>query len=259
MISLSHEYANAFRRAGLREGDIVLLHSGLKPSLQRDQRLHRQNVTKIIFNALQQAVGNAGTLIFPTFNFDFSDGNPYDICRSPSQMGVLSEYARNQGDFRTGHAIYSFTAFGPCAEQFRDFNNITAYGEDSPFELIKRIDGKIAVLNLLDQNSMTFYHHVEQLMNVPYRYHKEFTNDYTDANGITSKRSYSIFVRDTAAGVRTDVNAMGELLWKKGIYQGDRPDSGSGLRVARAQDLFNATADIIQAGKAEGLLFNRIA
>jgi aminoglycoside 3-N-acetyltransferase len=257
MNPFQQEYADAFRRAGLVEGDLVLIHSGLQASLRRDSRLRGLNVAGIFFDALRQAVGDEGTLVFPTFNFDFSNGLPYDIRRSSSQMGSLSEYARLQGEFRTGHAVYSFVAIGRHAALFRPFDNKSAYGDDSPFELIKQMRGKIAVLNLPDQNSMTFYHHVEQLLNVPYRYHKDFANDYTDDKSITSKRTYSIFVRDLDAGVVTDVNGMGELLWEKGIYTGDRPSQGCGLRVARAMEIFEATAEVIQSGRAEGLLFSR--
>lgn len=254
---LCEEYAAHFRSAGLEEGDLVLVHSGLGQSLRRDSRLRGLNVPAIFFEAMLRAVGKSGTIVFPTFNFDFSNGVPYDIRHSPSKMGVLSEYARNCGLFRTEHAVYSFTAFGGQAHKLVGFNNDTAYGKDSPFELIKNLGGKVAVLNLPDQNSMTFYHHVEQLMNVPYRYHKSFTNEYVDKDGANEVRSYSIFVRDVSSGVVTDVNAMGELLWKKEIYTGDRFGSGSGLRVAKLQDIFDITADVISAGKAEGLLFGR--
>ena len=39
-------------------------------------------------------------------------------------------------------------------------------------------------------------HHVEQMVGVPYRYHKEFTADYTDANGVCDRRMYRMYVRD---------------------------------------------------------------
>ena len=42
-------------------------------------------------------------------------------------------------------------------------NNISAYYEESPFAFLARVEGKIASLDLEDQGSMTFYHHVEEM------------------------------------------------------------------------------------------------
>ena len=52
------------------------------------------------------------------------------------------------------------------------------------------------------------------------------------------------------------VDPMGELLWEKGLYRGDRPKSGSGLRVISAGALFDEAARVIQEGRAEGLLYS---
>jgi len=257
MDGLIEDYAAQWRRCGLCEGDVVLLHSAMKPTLLRDRdRLKDIDVARVLFESFRRAVGTSGTVVFPTFTFDFSNGLPYDNRNSPSQMGALSEYARRQAAFRTGHAVYSFVAFGPDASRFHDYDNKSAYGEDSPFEMLKTLDAKIAVLNLPDQNSMTFYHHVEQVMSVPYRYHKDFTKPYTDAKGVTAERTYSIFVRDLAKGVKTDVNSMGDRLWALGIYSGNRPTEGCGLRTAKARAIFEAVAEIIRKGKAEGMLFS---
>jgi len=35
-----------------------------------------------------------------------------------------------------------------------------------------------------------------------------------------------------------------------------RPGEGHGLRVIRAQDMFRAVSDVIEAGEAEGVLFS---
>ena len=102
-------------------------------------------------------------------------------------MGALTEAGRQHPlAVRTGHPIYSFGVIGFHAEKFKAINNFSGYGDDSPFALLKKLNGKIAVLGLPDQHSMTFYHHVEEMNNVDYRYHKKFTTDYTDSIGITS-------------------------------------------------------------------------
>ncbi len=122
--------------------------------------------------------------------------------------------------------------------------------------MLREMDGDIGVIDLPDQNSMTFYHHVEEMQNVPYRFHKNFTGTYTDHFGRTEKRTYKIFVRDMENGVVTRVNRMGELLWDRGLYKGERPGIGTGLRIIKARGIYNEVKSIIDAGKAKDFLYD---
>jgi aminoglycoside 3-N-acetyltransferase len=172
-------------------------------------------------------------------------------------MGALTETGRLwPGAVRTGHPIYSFAVIGRRAEEFRGLENESGYGLDSPFGLLRQMDGQIAVIDLPDQNSMTFYHHVEEALSVPYRFHKDFTAPYTDANGRTTDRTFSIFVRNVDEGILTSVDRMGERLWEKGFYRGERPGTGSGLRVIGARALFDEVRAVIEAGQAREYLYD---
>jgi hypothetical protein len=123
--------------------------------------------------------------------------------------------------------------------------------------MLRAMDGKIAVLDLEDQHSMTFYHHVEEMRAAPWRYFKAFCGPYVDAEGTLSMEAYRLFVRDLGEHVETHVNPCGELLWAAGLYRGDRPGVGAGLRTISARALFDFVADIIDSGRAEGLLYTR--
>jgi aminoglycoside 3-N-acetyltransferase len=112
------------------------------------------------------------------------------------------------------------------------------------------------VLDLPDVNAMTFYHYVEELEAVPYRYHKEFSGTYVDADGTTAERTFSLFVRDLEQGVVTDVDRMGEELWRQGLYRGDRPGADSGLRVIEAPAFVEAVRAVIRAGRAVDYLYS---
>ncbi len=248
--------AQDWRGAGLRQGDMVLVHSSLRRTVKRCIGSEKSEVAAEILASFQAAVGGDGTLLLPLFNFQFTEGVPFDIRSTPSQMGVLTETARlMQGAVRTGHPIYSFAAIGARAGEFAGIDNFSGYGADSPFARLRALGGRIAVLDLPDQHSMTFYHHVEEMKSVPYRYHKVFAGGYTDAAGVQSQREYGLFVRDIQQGVKTAVDPMGELLWEERLYSGDRPGEGSGLRVIDAAAMFAAVERVIDEGNAEGLLF----
>ncbi len=106
-------------------------------------------------------------------------------------MGALTEAGRAHPDaVRTEHPIYSFAVIGKEASRFRDLRNFSGYGPDSPFAVLRALDGKVAILDLVDQDSMTFYHHVEEMHDVPYRHHKTFTADYIDWDGKTTRRTF---------------------------------------------------------------------
>lgn len=248
--------ANEWRQAGLGLGDTVLLHSSLRRTLRRLLTKGGTVTAGDVLASFVDAVGPGGTLLLPLFNFDFPKGVPFDIRSSPSQMGALTEAARlDPRAVRTGHPIYSFAVIGAESHKFRGLENFSGYGADSPFAMLHRLGGRIAVLDLPDVRSMTFYHYIEQCNDVPYRFHKVFEGEYVGADGVMSVRRFGLFVRNTDMGVVTDVDPMGELLWKRGLYRGFRPGVGCGLRIIDAGAMFDATSAIIRAGNAEGTLY----
>lgn len=240
-----------FAESGIIKGGVLLVHSSIARTLKREGCGPKE-----VVSALLMQLGPDGTLLLPLFNFDFTKGTPFDVATTPSHMGALTEAGRTwPGAVRTGHPIYSFAAIGAQADRFSRINNRSGYGEDSPFAMLRELDGQIAVIDLPDQNSMTFYHHVEETMAVPYRYHKNFSGSYTNQDGETSSQTYSIFVRDIENGVLTSVDRMGERLWSKGLYEGERPGVGCGMRTIHARALFDEVASVINAGQAKDFLY----
>lgn len=249
--------ADDWRSAGVEEGDTLLVHSSLSRTLRRVVKMGGKADPSIIVKSFLQALGAEGTLIAPIFNFEFTQGVPFDIRESKSAMGSFTEAVRNwPGAVRTGHPIYSFSAIGKNAELFANVHNFSGYGPDSPFAIIHKLDGKIGVIDLPDQHSMTFYHYVEESNSAPYRYHKKFTGEYTGLDGVKNDQTFGLFVRDIEKGVITKVDAMGEILWDKGLYVGFRPGTGCGLRVVRAKPLFDEVSRVINEGSAKGILYD---
>jgi aminoglycoside 3-N-acetyltransferase len=250
---IKEKLVQSWIKSGLSSGDCVLIHS----DILRTVMLNPGMITpQLILESFLEAVGPAGTVLFPLFNFDFTKGVPFDIRNTPSQMGALTEAARLRPDaVRTGHPIYSFAVIGSKSAKFEGVDNFSGYAENSPFGILRELDGKIAVLDLPDQHSMTFYHHVEEVHKVEYRYHKTFTGSYTDISGSTEQRTYGLYVRDIERGVLTHINPTGELMWEAGLYSGDRAKEGSGLRVISARKMYDFVSKIIVSGKAKGLLY----
>ncbi len=245
-----------WKNIGIKEGDTVLLHSDVMRTLVLMKREGYKPLASEILESFMSAVGNSGTLIIPLFNFGFAKGSTFDFRKTKSHMGVLTECARKRKDaVRTGHPVYSFAVLGFNSREFRGLNNLSGYGADSPFGVLRRLKGKVAALDLEDDECMTFYHHVEEMCKVSYRFKKEFKGIYVDENGKESKRSYFIYVRDLELGVETCLNPMGENLWNAGIYRGHKPNVNSGLRIADADLMFDYVQNMIEDGKALGNLY----
>lgn len=248
--------ADDWREAGVQRGDLFLLHSNLRRTFRRIAELGGAPAPELVIESLLHALGPEGTLLLPLFNFDFTRGVPFDMRHTPSQMGLLTEVGRAwPGAVRTGHPIYSFAVIGARAEAFRGLANDSGYGADSPFGVLHREGGRIGVIDLPDQNSMTFYHYVEESCAAPYRYHKRFRGPYIDTDGTQAEREFGLFVRDVERGVATQVDPMGERLWAAGLYRGCRPREGSGMRTIAAAPMFDAVAEVLRSGRAEGLLY----
>ena len=249
---LSKEWASS----GVQSGDALLLHSNIRRTISQARKAGVRLNANDVLDSFLRALGPKGTLILPLFNFDFPTSKTFDIRQTPSQMGALTELARCRGvGVRTGHPVYSFLAIGKMENSFLEVNNISAYGEDSPFAILRSLGGKVAVLDLEDQKSMTSYHYVEESHRVDYLYMKSFDGSYIDSGGKESIRSYTIYVRDIRKGVLTQVNPAGELLWKEGLYKGSKPHIGCGLRTIEMTDFYDFVSQIIESNRAEGTLF----
>ena len=118
-----------WNRSGLKEGDLVLVHSSLKRLLFKLKDEFGELISpKLIYDSLLKTLGENGTLILPLYNFDFPNTKYFNFNETPSQMGALTEIGRNQENVvRTGHPIYSFSVIGKLSNEFEGINNQSGY------------------------------------------------------------------------------------------------------------------------------------
>jgi aminoglycoside 3-N-acetyltransferase len=226
----------AFRNLGVQAGNVLLVHSSYK-SLGEVE-----GGPQTIIDALLAALGPDGTLIMPTFNFDFNKGKPWDVRSTPSQMGILTEFVRKDPRAkRVFHPIYSFAIIGRHAESLGNLRYKSSYERRSAFGKLRDLDGKIMVIGLSYTNSMTFFHHIEQMEGVDYRFLKQFTGEVTDWDGTTKVDTFEMLVRDVDRGVVTEVNPMGELMEKAGVIQ-SKTIGAADVKLMKANEVYAFTA-----------------
>ena len=249
---------NYFSSAGLKKDDKILLHSNVKNLYMSLKKLKYRFEMDDILNCLIDFLGNKGTLILPSFNFNFCKGELYSCLHTKSQMGILSEAARiKAGKNKTWHPVYSFSIFGNIPKTELEKKNYSALGKESIFNWLTNNDGKIGIIDLSDQRSMTYYHHVEELMNADWRFQKEFFGKYENFDKNLSQVKAKIFVRKIEEGIITDVNKMEKILWSKNLYTAHYNNSKKGFRTIKAKAIKAEVEKIILGGKAEGILYKK--
>jgi aminoglycoside 3-N-acetyltransferase len=227
-----------FRALGVKEGDTLLVHSSYKSFGEVD------GGPETVVRALEAALGTDkdGTLIMPTFNFDFNKGVPWDVRKTRSKMGALTEIVRmDKRAKRVFHPFYSFAILGKHAEMLGSLRYKSAYERNSVFGKLRDLDGKIMVIGLSYNNSMTFFHHIEQMEGVDYRFLKQFTGEVTDENGNTYTDTFEMLVRDMDNGVMTMVDPMGALMEEHGVIKSAKIGDAD-VKLMKANEVYEFTA-----------------
>ena len=201
---------------GIKKGDTLLISSSIR-QLSKNLRENGENSdANDIIDYLIDAVGEEGTILFPTYNWDFCKGEKYDYNNSPSQTGILSQTALNRADFkRTKHPIYSFAVWGKDKDFLCNLDNVSAFGANSPFGYLHK-KGKNLIIDVDLANSFTFVHYVEECLGVSYRYIKEFQSTYIDENDKANEKTYTMYVRNLTENVVNLVDPLGNKLFEQG-------------------------------------------
>lgn len=157
------------------------------------------------FAAIEHHLGSQGTLIVPTFSYSFTKDEPFDVLRTPSDVGLLTEFFRSRpGVRRSMEPIFSVAASGARAAEIEALETTDCFGDDSVFAWLVHHGAKVVCVGCgLDR--MTFFHFAEQAFPVTYRYKKQFSGSVVDAAGTTRERTISYFVRDLSVRSALDL------------------------------------------------------
>ena len=207
-------------RLDVQDGDLLLIGSDV---LQLALNMRDAGLTfqpQLFINDVLGRLGQQGTLLFPTFNFDFAKGAAFDVRNTPTAMGSLSRTALQRPDFlRTQHPMHSFAVKGKHQQALCKLNNLSSFGAGSPFEFLHNHGGKMLIIGLPLQGSFTYAHYVEEREGVDYRYTKRFRSSYIDDAGNESEREYALYVRDLDRGVVSDLHPLEADLIDRGVLQ----------------------------------------
>jgi aminoglycoside 3-N-acetyltransferase len=157
------DLTDALASLGIAPGDAVLAHVAYNEFIGFTGR------PSDVISSLRAVLTPAGTLLMPSIPFTGSalayvrSGEIFDVRRTPSQMGIVSElFRRSSGTRRSLHPTHPILAGGPLAEQVIADHHLapTPCGDPGPFAKLAEANGKIALIGT-GIAAMTFYHHLE--------------------------------------------------------------------------------------------------
>ena len=195
MIADEQLIVEELRKAGIEEGDVLLVHSSYK-SLGEVS-----GGALTVVNALKKAVGADGTLMMPTFTFDYvNKNNPvFDVRYTKGNVGIIPEIFRNSENVvRSLHPTHSLAVWGKDKEWFvqNHHDDDTCLGINSPIYKLKENNGKILLLGCgLAKN--TILHGLEIFCDLPYACkvdysHPDFYRNYAcvDENDCVHRKEF---------------------------------------------------------------------
>jgi len=235
-LEVAESITGALRAVGVERGDLVLMHSDASAVIKMLGSSDWGRTLDLLGTACLDAVGPEGTVVVPTFNWAFCKGQPYDARRTPSVLGLFSNYLRLRPDaVRSPHPIFSFAAIGPQATSLFSGISKSSFGEDSVFDRLRRRDAKLVFLNT-SFYVCTFVHHVEQMAQVPYRYLKHFTGTVS-FGGPSYEDTFDFYVRDEKLVVNSYPTRLGERMREQGALRAAPLGSGEVLGTT-CQDVY---------------------
>lgn len=145
---------------GLKRGDVVVVHSSLSCFGEVE------GGAETVVDALLAVIGDEGTLVVPTFNF-----NPgvFDPKETPSIVGKITEAVRNRWNaVRSLHPTHSVAAIGFLAEAIIEgHEKADPFGRGSALFKVLQANGKILQLGTT-HTSNSMIHVAEEIAGVPY-------------------------------------------------------------------------------------------
>jgi aminoglycoside 3-N-acetyltransferase len=150
---------------GIRKNDIVMIHTSMD--------MLKLNFPPVrLLNLLQDVVGEEGLLLFPSYPFTsaskfMAEGKPFDLKRTPTTAGLLSELARRTpGALRSLHPTKSVCVIGKNARDIISGHEKCEYpfDERSPYGSFINLNGKVIGLGVRSDEGLTILHCIEGVL-----------------------------------------------------------------------------------------------
>lgn len=239
------------RAMGIGRGDSLVLQSAFN-------RLNGFSGDAIdVINCILEILGPDGNLFMMSMPYDGSardylqQGKPFNVRRTPSQMGLLSElFRRKKGVLRSANPMHPVLAYGPKAAWLIAGHEDLAYscGENSPFERMLELDTK-ALLFDVDLEVLTFMHYLEHKFRdsapVDVYTAEPISGIIIDQKGV--EKHFAVYAFAGEAMKLRNFGVVYDEVLRRGLVRAGRVGN-TNLQLVRLRDVLACGAELGSAG-----------
>lgn len=235
------DIARGLNALGIRRGEVVYVHS----SLSAFGRV--EGGADAVIDALLAAVGSEGTVVMPVFTWERNHAQSvvvFDVANDPSEVGRITEvFRRRSGVLRNEHVCHSTAALGPAAGEVMG-GSVHPFAFDASLYQCYELDSWYVLLGC-GFSSATALHTAEEIVQVPYRYYRDFAGSTVVRPDGTRVPAVSVeYLREE--GYTNDLARMGRVFDAVGMLRSTRVGAAT-LTAVRICDVIDGGVRSLQA------------
>jgi aminoglycoside 3-N-acetyltransferase len=183
------ELKEVLKNKGIKKKDTVCVFSDITsfgiPQMLKE-KIKEKGMNFLLdsyIETFQDLIGKNGLLLMPTFTYSATNNEVYDVQKTKSTVGVLTEYFRKKDDVvRSLHPIFSFAAWGKKAPEIIKIDDWDSFGPKSVMGKLDDLNAMYVLFGVGMHDSATFVLYSEQKHKTYYRYFKRFPAKIINGN-----------------------------------------------------------------------------
>lgn len=188
-IYCAQDIYNSLRDIGADDCETLFIHSDVVfGNVPKD--FNKKEYMQTLYSVLSELNVQ---IVVPTFTYSFCNHEDFDVRKSRTSMGALSEFIRKQdGRYRTLDPLLSLSVPEALKEKFSTVSE-HSLGKGSGLDIIHSLDGvKFLFFGAKQGECFTYLHYIEKMLDVPYRYDQEFSGAVIDYDGNSTEKTQYI-------------------------------------------------------------------
>jgi len=170
---LKSKIKKLFKDLKIFRNDNVIIHSNTAGIFQFLNKSKNKSL-RLFIETLINYIGKNGTILIPTYNYDFTRGKTFQTSKSLSQVGELGNILMKiKSNNRTNEPVFSHLVIGKLKKKIFNCDTEEAFGDKSVFSYMLKKNFKIFCF-CCSPSTMTFIHFIEKKAAVDYRFNKYF-------------------------------------------------------------------------------------
>lgn len=204
---------DSLRDIGADDCDVLFIHSDVMfGNVPKD--FNKKEYMRTLCSVLSELNVQ---IVVPTFTYSFCNHEDFDVRKSRTSMGALSEFIRKQdGRYRTLDPLLSLSVPETLKEKFSTVSE-HSLGKGSGLDIIHSLDGvKFLFFGAKQGECFTYLHYIEKMLDVPYRYNQEFSGTVIDYDGNSTEKTQYIHTHCYGVKIPENYDYFEDELIQKG-------------------------------------------